>query len=124
MSLDLAERRKLLREALTASDEVPATDLAGVDAFAAAIDGASEEERSALVRTLPSSRLLIAEGGTPRATYLLAALGKPGHVSEELSVIGHNAAKSEGTRREDAEEALYRGLVGRSDEWLRLAPCP
>lgn len=118
MSLDLAERRKLLREALTASDEVPATDLAGVDAFAAAIDGASEEERSALVRTLPSSRLLIAEGGTPRATYLLAALGKPGHVSEELSVIGHNAAKSEGTRREDAEEALYRGLVGRSDEWL------
>ena len=74
--LDINERRKRLRDALTN------TDTSDISDFAVAFAGASEEERATLARTLPATKLFKAEGRTPRAYFVLAALGKPGVVVE------------------------------------------
>jgi hypothetical protein len=76
--LDLAARRALLREALATSNPHDFTLLA------ASLQGATEEERTQLTKTLPPSRLFNAEGTTTRAIYALAALGKPKLVAESL----------------------------------------
>ena len=70
---DLAARRSLLRQAKNLSD------------YQQALQGASEEDRSALAKTLPPTRLINAEGGSPRACFALTALGKPALVAETLS---------------------------------------
>ena len=76
--LDMDERRKLLREALRS------TDINDVAPFASALAGAGEEDRVALSRTLPAAKLLRAEGPTPRACFVLAALAKPAVVVAEI----------------------------------------
>jgi len=75
---NLNDRRKLLREALAGTD---ANDVAG---FAAAFAGAGEDDRAALARTLPAAKLFKSEGPTPRACFVLAALGKPAVVVETI----------------------------------------
>jgi hypothetical protein len=79
MTLDLAGRRALLRDALAGDD--PA-DFSG---FAAAVAQAGAEDRAALARTLPPSRLFKAEGPTPRAAFAVAALGRPARKLVELA---------------------------------------
>ncbi|MCL2829897.1 MAG: DUF6493 family protein [Betaproteobacteria bacterium] len=75
-TLEMNERRKLLRAALESNDT---NEISG---FAAAFADANEEDRAALARTLPAAKLFKAEGPTPRACYVLAALGKPAAVAE------------------------------------------
>ena len=70
---NLAARRSLLRQAQSLGD------------YQQALRGASEEDRSALTKTLPPTRLINAEGGSPRACFVLTALGKPALVAETLS---------------------------------------
>ena len=70
---DLAARRSLLRQAQSLDD------------YQQVLRGASEEDRSALTKTLPPTRLINAEGGSPRACFVLTALGKPALVAETLS---------------------------------------
>ena len=78
MTLDINERRKRLRAALAS------TDTGDVSGFAAAFAGANEEDRAALSRTVPTTKLFKAEGPTPRACFVLAALGKPTVVVETI----------------------------------------
>ena len=70
---DLAARRSLLRQAQSLDD------------YQLALRGASEEDRNALTKTFPPTRLINAEGGSPRACFALTALGKPALVAETLS---------------------------------------
>jgi hypothetical protein len=79
MSLDLAARRALLRAAAQGPHE-----------FTEAIRGADEAERAALAKTLPPSRVFSAEGPTPRACYLLAALAKPQFAAETIVSSDHS----------------------------------
>ena len=79
MSLDLAARRALLRAAAQ-----------GPHGFTEAIGGADEAERAALAKTLPPSRVFSAEGPTPRACYLLAALAKPQFAAETIVSSDHS----------------------------------
>ncbi|QIL74212.1 hypothetical protein G7048_27465 (plasmid) [Diaphorobacter sp. HDW4B] len=101
MSLDLSARRALLRDA---EKERDVNDYA---AFARAVEGADEEERAALAKTLAPSRLYKAEGATPRACYVLAALGKPKLLVETLD----KSAPS-------AEQPIREAARGRSHEWV------
>lgn len=78
-TLDLNQRKALLREALTASNVHDFAPLA------AALQTASEEERTTLAKTLAPSRLFTAEGATARAFYALIALGKPKQAAETLA---------------------------------------
>ena len=59
MTLNLTERRAALRAA-------GGGDAADIAPFARALDGADEDERAALAKALPPSRLFNAEGPTPR----------------------------------------------------------
>ena len=68
MTLNLTERRGAARAG--------GGDAADIAPFARALDGADEDERARWL-ALPPSRLFNAEGPTPRACFVLAALGKP-----------------------------------------------
>lgn len=105
MTTDIAQRRAMLRAAAESKN------VNDVEAFAQAVKGASEEERAALAKTLPPSRLFTAEGNTPRANFVLAALGKPELVAQTLA-----------KPKTCAVEAICLAIAGRSDEWM-LAYC-
>ena len=92
---DLAARRSLLRQAKNLSD------------YQQALQGASEEDRSALAKTLPPTRLINAEGGSPRACFALAALGKPALVAETLSKT-----------KADYRPAALAAARNRSADWI------
>ncbi|RGE46924.1 hypothetical protein DZC30_00460 [Comamonas testosteroni] len=104
---DLNQRKTLLREALAASNVHDFAPLA------AALQTASEEERAALAKTLPPSRLFTAEGGTARAFYALVALGKPKLAAETLV--------KDKNKTNYLPAALAAGR-DRSEEWI-LAFC-
>lgn len=74
--MDIAERRAALRTALKSTDQ------SDFSSFAAAVEGADEDERALLAKTLPPSRLYRTEGPTPRACFVLAALGRPAEVAK------------------------------------------
>lgn len=104
--MNLDERRALLRAA------AKGTDPAGVAGVAAALDGADEEERAALAKTLPPTRWVKAEGRTPRAWFAVVALGKPVAAAD---AIGRGAGSAE-------ERGVLTGVVldaalGRSASW-------
>ena len=101
MTLSLKERRALLSLAEKASDQ---NDFSS---FATALDGAGEEDRVALGKTLPPARWFNAEGATPRAIYVLVALGKPKSVAEAL-------ARSKSTYL----DSIHRAATGRTTPWI------
>lgn len=100
ISPSLAERRAFLREAEAGRNQ---HDIAS---FEKALSGSNEEERAALAKTLPPSRLFNAEGGTPRAAYVLAALGKPKLVAETLAKAGP-----------DLSGPVIQAARGRANSW-------
>ena len=103
--LDLNERRKRLRVALAHADT---GDTAG---FAAALAGASEEDRAALARTLPAAKLFKAEGPTPRACFVLAALGKPAVIVETIRpgwIASNHSPFGESWQEDKAHAKLLR----------------
>ena len=104
-SLSLLDRRTLLREVESGKNQQDVTTLER--AFA----GASEEDRAALAKTLPPTRLFKAEGATPRAAYVLAALGKPKLVADTL-----------GESKSDVNEYVKLAARGRENDWT-LALC-
>lgn len=111
MTLDLTERRAALREAAAGGD---ATDIAS---FARALDGANEEERAALAKALPPSRLFSAEGPTPRACFVLAALGKPKLVADTLAPADMVQKREYGPRHGEMAPAVVDAAAGRDAPW-------
>ncbi|MFJ1302819.1 DUF6493 family protein [Pseudomonadota bacterium AL_CKDN230030165-1A_HGKHYDSX7] len=110
MTLSLTERRAALRDALSG-------DAADVAVFAHALDGASEEDRAALVKTLPPSRLFNAEGPTPRACFVLAALGKPKLAAETLAPADLHSKQAWGARHGEMAPAVIAAAAGRDASW-------
>ena len=110
MTLSLTERRAALREAATGS----ATDIA---AFARALEGASEEDRAALAKALPPSRLFSAEGPTPRACFVLAALGKPKLVADTLAPADMQRKREYGVLHGAMAPAVIAAGSGRDAPW-------
>jgi len=108
MTID--ERRALLRIALKESDP---EDISG---FAAAVDGADEDERTALARTLPPLRLFRAEGPTPRACFVLAALGTP-KAAGQLFPVNRRSQEEFRIWAGRNTDAALRGVSGRGDTW-------
>ena len=106
MTLDINERRKRLREALADADT------GDVSGFVAAFAGASEEDRATLARTLPAAKLFKAEGPTPRACFVLAALGKPAVVGETSYLW---------TSRQAREKKILRGTATMMEFFLAAA---
>ncbi len=110
MTLTLTERRAALREAVGGG----ATEVA---AFAHALEGASEEDRAALAKALPPSRLFSAEGPTPRACFVLAALGKPKLVAETLAPADMERKREYGARHGAMAPAVIAAGSGRDAPW-------
>lgn len=106
---DLAARRSLLKRGATGTgpDTLPALD--------AAFDGADEAERAALARTVPASRLLRAEGWTPRAALVLAALGAPRAVAEAMA--SWEVRQFPDARSQALADVLAGALAGRDADW-------
>lgn len=111
MTLNLTERRAALREAAGGGD---AADIAP---FARALDGADEDERAALAKALPPSRLFNAEGPTPRACFVLAALGKPKLVAETLAPADMERKREYGARHGEMTPAVIEAAAGRDATW-------
>ena len=110
MTPSLTERRAALRDALSG-------DAADVAVFARALDGASEEDRAVLVKTLPPSRLFNAEGPTPRACFVLAALGKPKLAAETLVPADLHSKQAWGARHGEMAPAVIAAATGRDASW-------
>jgi hypothetical protein len=108
--MSLTERRAALREAASGS----ATDIA---AFARALAGASEEDRAALAKALPPSRLFSAEGPTPRACFVLAALGKPKLVADTLAPADMQRKREYGALHGAMAPAVIAAGSGRDAPW-------
>ena len=111
MTLSLIERRAALRDAAGGGD---AADIAS---FARALDGANEEDRAALAKVLPPSRLFSAEGPTPRACFVLAALGKPKLVADTLAPSDMVRKREYATRHGDMAAAAVDAAAGRDAPW-------
>lgn len=111
MTLSLTERRAALREAAAGGD---AADIAS---FARALDGANEEDRAALAKTLPPSRLFSAEGPTPRACFVLAALGKPKLVADTLAPADMVRKREYAGRHVEMAPAVTEAAAGRDAPW-------
>ncbi len=111
MTLSLTERRAALREAAGGGD---AADIAS---FARALDGANEEDRAALAKVLPPSRLFSAEGPTPRACFVLAALGKPKLVADTLAPADTVRKREYATRHGEMAPAVVDAAAGRNASW-------
>ncbi|WP_312996118.1 DUF6493 family protein [Achromobacter animicus] len=111
MTLSLTERRAALREAAAGGD---AADIAS---FARALDGANEEDRAALAKTLPPSRLFSAEGPTPRACFVLAALGKPKLVADTLAPADMVRKREYAGRHAEMAPAVVDAAAGRDAPW-------
>lgn len=111
MTLSLTERRAALREAAAGDD---AADIAS---FARALEGANEEERAALAKALPPSRLFSAEGPTPRACFVLAALGKPKLVADTLAPADMVRKREYGPRHGEMAPAVVDAAAGRDAPW-------
>ncbi|WP_313067995.1 DUF6493 family protein, partial [Achromobacter animicus] len=111
MTLILTERRAALREAAAGGD---AADIAS---FARALDGANEEDRAALAKTLPPSRLFSAEGPTPRACFVLAALGKPKLVADTLAPADMVRKREYAGRHAEMTPAVTDAAAGRDAPW-------
>jgi hypothetical protein len=105
MTLDLTARRALLRDAVTGDS--------GVEAFRAPFDGAGEEDRARLAKTLPPTRLFTKEGPTPRACYVLAALARPKAAAETLLGVGL-AGKDDHSRM---APAVIEAAAARDADW-------
>lgn len=108
--MQLTDRRAALHAARKLTDTSYAP-------LAAALAGASPEERAALARTLPASRLLRQEGPTPRAVFALVALGRaPSTVVENLTPW----EKPDEVKRRWGRlgEAVYAAAVERDEAWL------
>lgn len=112
MTLDLSQRRALLRQAL--ADDDPA-DFAG---FAAAVAGASPDDRASLARTLPPSRLFREQGPTPRAAFVVTALGKPTLAADTIVPIDVNLKQKYGDRRAAITTAVLAAAGDRDTAWL------
>lgn len=110
MTLSLTERRAALREAAGGD----ATDVA---AFARALEGASEEDRAALAKALPPSRLFSAEGPTPRACFVLTALGKPKLAAETLAPADMQRKREYAARHGAMAPAVIAAGAGRDAPW-------
>jgi hypothetical protein len=110
MTLSLTERRAALREAAGGD----ATD---VTAFACALTGAGEEDRAALAKTLPPSRLFSAEGPTPRACFVLTALGKPKLVAETLAPADMTRKRDYAPRHAAMTPAVIAAASERDAPW-------
>ena len=87
-------------------------DAADIAPFARALDGADEDERAALA-ALPPSRLFNAEGPTPRACFVLAALGKPKLVAETLAPADMERKREYGARHGEMTPAVIEAAAGR-----------
>ncbi|WP_312431251.1 DUF6493 family protein [Achromobacter sp.] len=111
MTLSLTERRAALREAAAGGD---AADIAS---FARALEGANEEDRAALAKALPPSRLFSAEGPTPRACFVLAALGKPKLVADTLAPADMVRKREYGARHGEMAPAVVDAAAGRDAPW-------
>ncbi len=109
MTLDLSARRALVRDALK-------TDT-GIEAFRAALDGANEDDRAALARTLPPSRLFTSEGPTPRACFVLTALGKPKLVAETLVPPDPRLNDKYAVHHGSMVTAVIDAAAGREPQW-------
>ncbi len=112
MTLDLAGRRNLLRHALQSSD--PA-DYSG---FAAAVAGADPDDRASLARTLPPSRLFREEGPTPRAAFVVTALGKPTLAVDTITPVDVNLKEKYSKRRAAMATAVLAAAGDRETGWL------
>ena len=110
-SLDLAGRRELLRQALQG-------DPADFSGFAAAVAGATAEDRAALARTLPPSRLFKAEGPTPRACFVVAALGRPTLAAETLAPFDLPLKQQYSAHRPAMVDAVLAAALERDPGWL------
>lgn len=108
--MTLTERRAALRDAVGGD----ATDAV---ACARALEGASEEDRAALAKGLPPSRLFSAEGPTPRACFVLAALGKPKLVAETLAPADMARKREYGPRHGEMTRAVVDAAAGRDAPW-------
>ena len=113
MTLDINERRKRLRAALAGADT---NDVSG---FVAAFAGASEEDRATLARTLPAAKLFKAEGPTPRACFVLAALGKPAGIVEAVRPRWIETNRS--FQRDEAHAELLRKAAPVMEEFFLAA---
>ena len=105
----------MLREAVGAAPD------RSVELLRSALGDATEEERASLIRTLPASRLLKAEGpGSWRALFVLASLGKPAFVVESISSWSFDQeAKARFAQHWDTVvDGVCAGAGGRSDEWI------
>lgn len=111
MSRTLAERRELLRSALVADDP---NDITG---FVAALDGASEDERAHLAKTLPASRLFRAEGWTPRACFVVTALAKPKAASDTLTPQTMADRERLTPRAASLAPVVVQAALGRDPAW-------
>lgn len=127
--MTLEECRALLRAAMKDAS-------ADVAAYCEALRQANEEQRAALAKTLPPSRLFKSEGPTPRACFVLAALGTPKLIGEQITPIAQIKTdpkhfvtsdltvrmKAESFTRPTADiiEHLFSGAKDRSEEWLYL----
>lgn len=111
MTLTLTERRAALREAAGGGD---AADIAP---FARALDGADEDDRAALAKALPPSRLFGAEGPTPRACFVLAALGKPKLAAETPAPADMERKREYGARHGEMAPAVIHAATGRDAAW-------
>lgn len=111
MTLNLTERRAALREA------AGGRDTADIASLARALEGAGEEDRAALAKALPPSRLFSAEGPTPRACFVLAALGKPKLVADTLAPADMVRKREYGARHGEMAPAVIDGAAGRGAPW-------
>ncbi|MGC3953139.1 MAG: DUF6493 family protein [Propionicimonas sp.] len=111
MTLDLAGRRDLLRHALQSSD--PA-DYSG---FAAAVAGADPDDRTSLARTLPPSRLFRDEGPTPRAAFVVTALGKPTLAVDTIAPFDLSLKKRYDLHRPAMVAPVLAAATDRDEAW-------
>ncbi|WP_258130030.1 DUF6493 family protein [Achromobacter anxifer] len=111
MTLSLTERRAALREAASGGD------VADIAPFARALEGASEEDRATLAKVLPPSRLFSAEGPTPRACFVLAALGKPKLAADTLAPADMERKREYGARHGEMTPAVVDAAAGRDAPW-------
>ena len=81
-----------------------------------ALDGADEDERAALAKALPPSRLFNAEGPTPR---LLCAgrIGQTKLVAETLAPADMERKREYGARHGEMTPAVIEAAAGRDATW-------
>lgn len=107
----IVERRRLLRAGAEGKDP---SDLDAIRNAFAAVD---ESDRAALARTLPASRLLTAEGRTPRSCFLAVATLRPASAADAIVPRVPWHEEDDATRSTALARASILAAVGRDSAW-------